>query len=296
MRVTDFIDPRTELNTWNNFKELSTKQKAITLLVSAIAAVIFLGYGGFVAFRALTHYFSKVETHDSKASKAATPLLSEEDPIPEVLPVVNRDISTMVDWKQVLYRGLQKGLIEIDRTHGFAEESGDCFFDSVAQVLNKVDGRGTHTKQSVRLRLEQQLLECPDNRYEEMLRENIDGYTYRDFCENIRKCVEDYRDGGAPIWGNKTCLQLVADVYQVKIEVHSTMAFELSLMESLDEQWNDFEKYQYNRGENEIVVEVPTIVDTSEFNPREGRTRATVELGNMARGPWGHFVPVFPRR
>lgn len=295
MRIVDFIDPRTELNTWQNFKELTTKQKAITLLVSAVAAVIFLGYGGFVAFRALVHHFSKIKPPLNRQSQevndASQPLLQPERPI----RLTNTDISTMTVWKQIMYRGLQKGLAPQRLTHGFAEESGDCFFDSVAQVLNKIQPGQHHTKQSVRQRLEQQLRDCPDQRYEDLLRGNVDGHSYEDFCDNIHRCAEDFQDGGAPIWGDRTCLQLVADAYRVKIVTHSTMMFELSLLDSMDHEWDDFEKFQYNRGDDEIVVEVPTLVDSSEISPTEGAVRGTIHLGNMTRNVWGHFVPVFPR-
>ena len=298
MRIIDFIDPRTDLNTWDNFKQLSGKQKALTLLVSAVAFVALLGYGGFVTFRALTHFFSKTESPlrpgDQKIHNEASPLLNPE-PLERPRRAVNTNISTMVKWKQMMSCGLDKGLAPLRMQHGFAEESGDCFFDSVAQVLNKIRPGENHTKQSVRLKLKEHLPQCQDNRYEQLLRGNADGYRYPDFCERIGDCVEDIKQG-APIWGNNVTLQLVADAYHVNIETHSVMTFELSLMESMNDQWENFEKHQYTRGESEIIVEVCTELDTNEFHPDQGDAVETIHLGNMSRGPWGHFVPVFPRR
>jgi len=293
MRIIDYFDPRTELNTWENFKELNWKQKGITLLVSAIAAVIFPIYGGFVAFRALTHHFHKVDA-------------SSEKPVPSPIPQRSPPSSSastelrsappkreMPEWKQMLYRGLSKQLAARNLTHGKAEENGDCLFDAVSQQLAKV---GIHrTKKQVREDIQDHLETCDDDtRYRALLRGNFEA-AYEDFVDRIGLCVEDVTEG-APIWGNKACLHMIADIYHVRIESYSVMAFEITLIDALNDQWDGFEKYQYHRGEFDTGYEVCSEIDESEILPADGIVERTIQLGNLSRGPWGHFVPVSPLR
>lgn len=317
MNISSYFDPRTELNTWENFKELNWKQQAITGIVSAIAAVIFPIYGGYVACRALVDYFSKNNGvkpfSETKSSQIAKPLLSDyedetdksslSEQLPSekhIEPEVNRDIDSMVDWKKMMYRGLAKGLAseelaDLRLQHGFAEERGDCFFHSVAQLLNKIDPGGKHTKKSVRLKIQEQVQQRKDDRYSKLLNGNVDGITYENFLANIGNCVEDITEGSV-IWGDSTCMQLVADAYDVNIVTHSVSTFELSAREALEDQYNELEMLPFNRDSGrDVGMEICTFIDSSHpVQPKGGPARHTINLGCMTRGPWGHWVPLFP--
>lgn len=298
MEIKAFFDPRTELNTWNNFKELNWKQKGVTLLVSAIAAVIFPLYGGFVAFRALTHYFHKIDSEKTK--EFPSPFVSDQEqteiPDPTPLRTIRQkpmpSLETMSEWKQLLYRGLSKDLGEKGLKCGGAEESGDCLFDAVSQQLSEL---GIHkTKKQVREDIKHHLETCEDDtRYRELLRGDLE-HSYETFCERIGLCAEDIEEG-APIWGNKACMHMIADIYHVKIESYAVCAVERTLAEEMDDPWEGCEKYQFHRGKDQTGYEVCTKMDENTYTPSDGRTTGTIRIGNLSRGGWGHFVPVVPR-
>lgn len=298
MRISDYLNPKTELNTWANFKELNWKQEGIILLVSTIAAVIFPLYGGFVAFRALTHHFYNVSKSTSNPEAAIVSSLREqelESTSTLKTPIISSQKSQepVAEWKKMMYKGFSKQLDNMGYQHGTAEETGDCFFDAVAQELNRLNRLepGSHfTKKKIRKDIEKHLETCDHDRYQN-LQKTGEEHSYEEFCQRIGLCTEEITEG-APIWGNKTCLQLIADIYHVNIEVFSVMAFELSLFEGMDEQYKDFEKYQYQR-KDDTGYELCSEITQDTIHPNDGEAGETIRLGNLARGVWGHYVPVY---
>jgi hypothetical protein len=319
MHFSDFVNPTRDVRAWDNFRELSFGHKAATVVISVLAAIAFLGYGGFVAFRALSYEFRTLELDgkdpmaqqaskvDKQAKEHLVPKKQSTGRDPSLLPtksnspvVKQKPVATMkprpptdkmVDWKQFIYRNLSKDLEAMGLTFGGAEERGDCFFDAVAQLITIKTGL-PHTKQMIRQSIQEHLSTYKGDRYSKLLNGNVEEHSYKDFCEKIGICAEDT---SAPIWGNNVTAQAVADIYGIVVRVHRLTVVQLSLFESMDDTYSAFEKHRYTIGGNEIIVEICSKMDEENaqvFKPESGATKGVIQLACAERGPWGHFVPV----
>lgn len=233
MRLVDYINPTTPLNTCENFKKLACAHKTLTIVVSVVAGIALVGYGGFVAFRALTNKFSQVNL------EGKDPLLSEQairvqalatTPSLPLSPIQSKPKppANIVPWKGFMRTELQKQLAEMGLKFEEAEDDGDCFFTTVAHLMSLLK-RQNYTKQNIRNACKDFLKDYEGNTYKKLLEQDVEGFSYEKFCNNIGLCKEDFTKNGAPIWGNNATTQLIADIFQVKVEIHSITMYEVDL-------------------------------------------------------------------
>lgn len=219
--------------------------------------------------------------------------------------MINSEVDKMVGWKKSMYRCLQKELAKTNKRHGLSEENADCFFDSFSQAMKNNSHTESISKKTVRLCLTNHLTPTlRGNRrdrirnqrlpnYENIIRENLNGYDYQDIINNLGYCVDEIRGENEAIWMQEEWLPIIASIYRININLYSVTTRTLTLEESNDNRWNDFEKYQYTLSNQEIVVEVP-IVTTSAIVPLFNQASKTIEIAKISRGSWDQFVSVFP--
>lgn len=185
-------------------------------------------------------------------------------------------------WRTFLEERLATKLASISKKAGIAVENGDCFFDAVAQVV------GLENASHARKILKNYLEHCDSNltnHYETLLEGNKEGYSYKDFCNQIAFSAKEV--GGSVIWGNAATAQIVADAFTVEVIVHSCLLLPCN-KEELKTIYQSFESIKSGS-----TYEICTLLDTISYKPLQQEPQRKVELANISRDPWGHWVPVF---
>ena len=238
-------------------------------------------------------------------AKALTYLLflrSHQTPLE--MPTIPEEIKSHPDtnqkskpnWRIFLEEQLEKQLSSMipPKTFGIAEENGDCFFNAVAQLLAR-QGNKSFTTRKIRADMKKHVANANDalnNYYKKLLQNNIDGYTFEYFCENIDKCHDTM--GGGVIWGNHATLQMIANMYSLEVTVHSCDLINCD-EEDIHSVYQDFERVEYIV-EGSKSYEICTLLDTSTCKPTTGNLiQGKIELACISRDPWGHYVPVFDK-
>ncbi len=193
-------------------------------------------------------------------------------------------------WKDFGKEQLQKELQAIGFTCGESIENGDCFFDSCAQLLTKATGKA-HTAESIRADIAKYLKreDIPHERYQKLLKANqIDVSSYEEYKKNIGNPAKEVP---APIWGDDLAIQIVCDLYRVKMDVHAAFLLDVALIDTLEEGQYEGYDYYFNPATHSTLVS--TKLDTKEFRPSGGESKMTLHVAHTQYGPWGHFMPAF---
>lgn len=206
-------------------------------------------------------------------------------------------------WRQFLETEVSNQLKAIGRTFGHAEERGDCFFDAVAQQLNKLLGKSL-TKRDIRNEISKHLQKVNKDPYsQEAVQYQAlrgDEVSYEDFCSQVHKCLEDFEPGqGVPVWGDRATAQMIADIFNVEVHVYASEMQTITMAETF--KGRPYEKFNYIPTKDMHglpALEVCTLIETKEdmiirFEPLEGaKKKGVLELANISRGPWGHWMPI----
>lgn len=190
---------------------------------------------------------------------------------------------TPVNWRPFFEDQIAKQLALIAKKPGVAVENGDCFFDAVAQKL------GSNLNASkIRGALHLHLNSCKPElikTYQKMMEGNLDD-SFEEFCKNIKFSADEI--GGKVIWGNKATVQMVANIFSVKIIVHNCYFLTVD-KEDLNNLYQGFENLPFGPKEYGVC----TFFDTEIYEPQHSHKVNQIELVNLQKDTWGHFVPVF---
>lgn len=203
-------------------------------------------------------------------------------------------------WRQFLETEMANQLKSIDRTFGEAEEKGDCLFDAVAQQLNK-QGK-LLTKKDIRNAVFEHLKKVNQDPYsQEVIQYKAligDEVEYEELCSQVNKCVEDFEDKGTPVWGNEAIVQMIADIFNVEVKIYVAELMTITIADTFPGK--QYEKFNYiptKDMQGLPALEICTLIETKEdmikrFEPLEGTKNGVIELANIKRDPWGHWMPV----
>lgn len=222
----------------------------------------------------------------------------------------------MPQWKLFMRSELQKQLNAIGKTFNEAEENGDCFPDSVAQQLSKHEKYKSITKKDVRLAIADHLKKVNQDPYsQEAVQYKAllsDEAEYEALCNHVGKCLEDFKTGeGAPIWGNNAIAQMIANIYDVEVRIYASQMLTVTIADTLkgiklegeggELKGGDYSQFNFMPiidSEGLPAAEVCSLIETEEdtlirYEPLEGtKKNGVIELANISRGPWGHWIPV----
>lgn len=216
----------------------------------------------------------------------------------KIIPKERPAPGSMSNWKEFGRKQLQMQLMEIGLKFKESTEKGDCFFDSAAYLLTLLRGDKQYTAQDVRRDISDFLKskDVPHDTYRKLLSStHVDGHSYESYCENIGKSATKGYD---PIWGDNLAIQIVCDMYNVNVNIHSVHLLEATRLDLLD--GGQYEDFAYVSSEdNKILVCTKIVPNNFAPNPERPNSTATEKTINFARienGPWAHFLPAVTAR
>lgn len=199
--------------------------------------------------------------------------------------------TTMSGWKKFGREQLQAQLNEIGLEFKESIEKGDCFFDSFAYLLTKLRGDKQYAAQDIRNDIAHYLKreDIPHDKYKKLLKLNrVDANTYDKYRENIKLSASAVYD---PIWGDNLAIQIVCDLYDVHITIHSVLMLETTLFETLE--GGQYEDFPYTSAPDQKILVCTKLIDKS-FRAKSHDAK-TVDIAHIEYGPWAHFLPVIKK-
>lgn len=303
MKIFNYFNPwSSEFHACRDFTKLSGGYIFLTVLTVALASLASLGIAAVPVFRLLvrefTHLSKKSPEDDSEAQKkakeideAARRALGGSSGTSAAKPTAATGSASPRNWKSILRDDLSRQLAARSKKCEDTQENGDCFFEAVAKQLNRAKLKTDYTAKHVRMDLSRFLQGPAKEKYRDLYRGDVDA-TYDEICTNIQFCKDEITTG-APIWGNGVIAKMVADLYGVSVNIRAMDMIPVSFLDLMDGGlYAGFHHHVIDQINQ--TPEVCTLLDKTTYRPESGHASHTLELANISRGPWGHFVSVVP--
>lgn len=286
MKISLFNPFSTEYTALKEFPKLTLSQKIVTIALSVLAGLatfFMLGLGGVAVFRTLVGRFSVTPPERFNAP----PFLE----IPEF-----KTNWTGKNRGEFFKYHLNKVLAPIGKGIAFAEDNGDCFFDSVAQKLTIATQKRVTVK-DVRTKVSEFVSDLhqqnPDNWVKRETKGSYDD-DYDTFRERMGLTVDECLARGVlPVWGNATIAKITAQAYGIQIRIHALGTYDVDYDTMFEMRLANRNDEIYLVREREMQVEV--LFENDEHSHFGKETDPLIEIACYTAGPTGHFYPVFDR-